>query len=172
MGQRTSVCHVKTRMEKMNANELLIHKFYTSFQNKDYKGMQECYSERAIFSDSVFKNLNSDQVKAMWEMLLKNSKDFRLEFKDIKATETNGSAHWDAHYTFSKTGNKVINRIDATFTFENGKIVSHKDHFNFYTWAKEALGITGVLLGWTPFLKAKVQKTAMESLHTFINQSK
>ena len=156
----------------MNENELLIQKFYTCFQNKDYKGMQECYADNAIFNDSVFKNLNSNQVKAMWEMLIKNGKDLRLEFKDIKATKSNGTAHWDAYYTFSKTGNKVINRIDATFTFENGKIVSHTDYFNFYTWAKQALGIMGILLGWTSFMKNKVQKSAMKSLTAFINQSK
>lgn len=156
----------------MNANELLIHKFYTSFQNKDYKGMQDCYADDAVFKDSVFKNLNSAQVKAMWEMLITNSKDLKLEFKDIKATETNGTAHWDAYYTFSKTGNKVINRIDATFTFKNGKIVSHTDYFNFYSWAKQSLGAAGVLLGWTPFIKNKIQKTAMESLNTFMNQIK
>jgi ketosteroid isomerase-like protein len=159
-------------MDKMNENELLIQKFYTCFQNKDYKGMQNCYADDAVFNDSVFKNLNSSQVKAMWEMLIKNGKDMRLEFKNIKATDTTGTAHWDAYYTFSKTGNKVINRIDASFTFENGKIVSHTDHFDFYTWVKQALGTTGVLLGWNPILKNKVQKTAMESLNTFMSQSK
>lgn len=156
----------------MNENELLIQKFYTCFQNKDYKGMQDCYADNAVFNDSVFKNLDSSQVKAMWQMLISSSKDMRLEFKDIKATKQTGSAHWDAYYTFSKTGNKVVNRIDATFTFENGKIVSHTDHFDFYTWAKQALGTIGVLLGWTLILKNKVQKTAMESLNTFMNQSK
>lgn len=156
----------------MNANELLIQKFYTCFQNKDYKGMQDCYADNALFNDSVFKNLSSSQVKAMWEMLIKNGKDLRLDFKDIKATETTGTAHWDVHYTFSKTGNKVTNRIDASFTFENGKIVSHTDDFDFYTWAKQALGTTGILLGWTAFMKNKVQKTAIESLNTFMNKEK
>jgi len=156
----------------MNENELLIQKFYTCFQNKDYRGMQDCYADNAVFNDSVFKNLSSPHVKAMWEMLIKNGKDFRLEFSNIIATDKNGSAHWDAYYTFSKTGNRVINRIDATFTFKKGKIVSHTDHFNFYSWAKQALGITGILLGWTNFMQHKVQKSAMESLTTFINQSK
>lgn len=154
----------------MNVNEQLIQKFYTCFQNKDYKGMQDCYADNAVFNDSVFKNLNSAQVKAMWQMLITTGKDLKLEFKDIKTTETTGTAHWDAYYTFSKTGNKVINRIDATFDFENGKIISHTDYFNFYTWSKQALGTAGILLGWTSFLKNKIQKTAMENLNAFMNE--
>jgi ketosteroid isomerase-like protein len=158
-------------MEKMNTNEILIQKFYTCFQNKDYKGMQDCYADNAVFNDSVFKNLDSAQVKAMWQMLISTGKDLKLEFKDIKATETSGTAHWDAYYTFTRTGNKIINRIDATFKFENGKIVSHTDYFNFYTWAKQSLGTAGLLLGWTPFIKNKIQKTAMENLNAFMNKN-
>ncbi|RZK47727.1 MAG: nuclear transport factor 2 family protein, partial [Pedobacter sp.] len=122
----------------MNANEQLIQHFYTCFQNKDFKGMQACYADNAIFNDAVFKNLNAEQVKAMWEMLITKGKDMRLEFSQIKADEKTGSAHWDAYYTFSSTGNKVVNRIDASFEFENGKIVKHTDDFNFYIWAKQA----------------------------------
>jgi ketosteroid isomerase-like protein len=155
----------------MNSNELLIKQFYTCFQNKDYKGMQNCYADNAVFNDAVFKNLNATEVKAMWQMLISSGKDMRIEFKDIKAINNTVTAHWDAYYTFSKTGNKVINKIDASFIIENGKIISHNDSFNFYKWAKQALGFTGLLLGWTPLLKNKVQKTAQESLKTFIKKS-
>ena len=156
----------------MNPNQELIHRFYTCFQNKDYKGMQECYANNASFSDSVFKDLNGRQTKAMWEMLIKNGKDLTLEFSGIEANETTGSAHWEASYTFSKTGNKVVNKIDAQFKFEKGKIVKHTDYFNFYVWAKQALGTTGLLLGWTPFIKNNVQAIAMNNLNNFMNNSK
>jgi ketosteroid isomerase-like protein len=155
----------------MNPNEQLITRFYTCFQNKDYKGMQDCYADHATFNDPVFTNLNSNQVKAMWEMLLKSGKDLRLEFKDVQADDKTGSAEWIAYYTFSRTGNKVINRIKARFVFENGKIVTHNDHFDFYTWAKQSLGITGLLLGWTPFLKNNIQQTAMQNLDTFMKSN-
>ncbi|RZK92200.1 MAG: nuclear transport factor 2 family protein [Pedobacter sp.] len=152
----------------MNANEQLIHHFYTCFKNKDYNGMQACYADNATFSDAVFKNLNSDQVKAMWQMLILKGKDMRIEFGQISASEKAGKAHWDAYYTFSATGKNVINKIDANFEFENGKIVKHIDDFNFYTWAKQALGTTGLLLGWTGFLKNKIQTTAMANLQKFM----
>ncbi|MBB2146483.1 nuclear transport factor 2 family protein [Pedobacter sp. LMG 31464] len=155
----------------MNTNEQLINTFYTCFKNKDYKGMQACYADNATFSDAVFKNLNAEQVRAMWEMLLLKSKDMRLEFSEVSANETTGKAHWDAYYTFSSTGKKVINRIDASFEIENGKITKHVDHFDFYTWAKQALGLSGILLGWTGFLKNKIQATAMKNLDNFMKRS-
>lgn len=154
----------------MNANEQLINHFYTCFKNKDFKGMQACYADNATFSDAVFKDLTAAQVKAMWQMLISKGKDMRIEYAQISADEKTGKAHWDAYYTFSSTGKKVVNKIDASFEFENGKIVKHTDDFNFYTWAKQALGTTGLLLGWTGFLKKKIQTTAMANLEKFMKK--
>ena len=88
----------------MNGNQQLITKFYTAFQNKDYKTMQDCYAENATFSDPVFENLNVAEVKAMWEMLITRGKDLQLEFSNVEANETMGSAEWIATYTFSASG--------------------------------------------------------------------
>ena len=151
----------------MNQNSQLIHEFYTAFQNRDYKTMQNCYADHAVFNDEVFKNLNAEQVKSMWEMLLKKGKDLKLEFKNIRADDFKGSAEWVASYTFSATQRKVVNHICAEFEFENCKILKHTDRFNFYDWASQALGFKGVLLGWTNFLKSKVQQTALKNLEDF-----
>lgn len=156
----------------MNTNEQLLATFYQSFQNKDYATMQNCYADNAVFNDEVFKNLDARQVKAMWEMLIKRGKDLQLEFKNIQADDVKGSAEWIATYTFSKTKRKVINQIKAEFIFENNKIGKHTDHFNFYKWSSQALGITGILLGWTPFLKQKIQQTAMKGLTEYMAQNK
>lgn len=151
-------------------NQVLIETFYTSFQNKDYQGMQACYADDATFSDEAFRNLNAAQVRAMWEMLIRNGKDLELEFRDITANDTHGSAYWEARYTLSLTGRKVLNKIKASFEFEGGKIKKHMDSFNFYSWARQAFGLTGVLLGWTPFFKNKVSTTAMGNLAKFMQK--
>jgi len=152
-------------------NEKLIHHFYTCFQNKDFKGMQDCYADNAVFNDAVFKNLNAQEVRAMWHMLITKGKDLHVEFKDISSTKNAAKAHWDAYYTFSATGKKVVNHVDASFEIENGKIVKHTDNFNFHTWAKQALGLTGLLLGWTSFLNKKVSTQAMKNLENFMTTS-
>lgn len=155
-------------MEK--TNQQLITKFYTCFQNKDYKGMQECYADNATFSDPVFVNLNAAQVKAMWEMLCVRGKDLKLDFKNVQTKDVQGSAEWIAYYTFSATGRKVVNHVKASFLIENGKIIKHTDVFNFYKWSRQALGIPGSLLGWTGFFKKKVRQGAMKSLNDFMNR--
>lgn len=152
----------------MNANEALISKFYTAFQNKDVSTMQECYSDQATFSDAAFVDLNAKQVRAMWAMLIKGGKDMRVEFSNVRAEGEVVKAHWDAYYTFSATGRKVLNQIDASFIIENGKIVKHTDHFDFYTWSKQALGLSGLLLGWTSLLKNKVRKQASAKLAAYM----
>ncbi len=125
--------------------------------------MQECYADTAIFTDEVFVNLTATEVKAMWKMLCGNP-DLKIVFSNVVADENKGTADWEATYTFSKTNRKVINRIKADFIFSQGRIIRHTDHFNFHNWAAQALGITGIVLGWTTFLKNKVRKEARKRL--------
>lgn len=154
----------------MTPNEDLIYHFYTSFKLKDYRGMQECYADNATFSDSVFTNLNADQARAMWQMLISRGKDLELEFKILSSNGNQVNAEWVAHYTFGATKRKVRNHILAEFEVVDGKIVKHTDRFGFHTWAKQALGTTGLLLGWTPFLRNKVRQTAMKGLSDFMGR--
>jgi len=130
--------------------------------------MQDCYVGDAYFSDPVFPNLNAAEVKKMWEMFCVNGQFISLEFQNIKAEDHKGSAEWIATYVFSSTGRTVKNHIFAHFIFENNKIRQHADDFNFYTWAKQAFGLSGILLGWTPFFKNKVRLAARNNLYTYI----
>lgn len=155
----------------MNSNEQLITQFYTAFASKDYKGMQTCYADNVEFSDNAFPGLKGKQAKAMWHMLTNASKDMALIFNNVQANNTTGSADWVATYTFSLTGNKVINRIHAEFEFKDGKIVKHTDTFDFWKWASQAFGLKGRLLGWTSFFKKKIQSVTRERLQAFIDKN-
>ncbi|MCI0709602.1 MAG: nuclear transport factor 2 family protein [Chloroflexi bacterium] len=142
----------------MNANEQLIHDFYTAFQNKDGAAMAACYHPDITFSDPVFVGLKGEQAGAMWRMLTERGKDLEITFNNVWADDLKGKAHWEATYTFSRTGRTVHNIIDASFHFQDGKIIEHVDHFSFWRWSRQALGMPGLLLGWTPFFQKAVQK--------------
>jgi len=156
----------------MNNNKQTIERFYTAFQQLDYKTMQQCYSDDIIFSDPVFLLLRGEEARAMWEMLCKNARNFSLRFSDIELIdEEYATCSWTASYTFSKTGNKVVNNAKAFMKLKDGKIIEHSDGFRLSTWAAQALGWKGVLFGWTGFIKRSIQKNARKNLAYFM-QSK
>ena len=149
--------------------EQLIKTFYTAFQNKDWKTMQSCYHDEIVFSDPVFRNLKGNEAKAMWHMLVTSGKDLTIDFSKVKANDRKGSCHWEAFYTFSRTGRKVRNSIDTKFVFKDGKIFRHTDTFNLWLWSSMALGIVGVLLGWSPLIKNRVRSLAEHNLGKFMD---
>jgi ketosteroid isomerase-like protein len=155
----------------MSDNKQVIERFYSAFQKLDYKTMQDCYSDDIIFSDPVFLVLNGDEVKSMWEMLCKNAKEFSLTFSDIELLdEEYATCKWVATYTFSKTGNRVVNNIKAFMKLKDGKIIEHSDAFRLSTWIGQALGWKGKLFGWTGFMKRAVQKNARANLVKFMEK--
>ncbi len=153
----------------MNGNEQIIQRFYSAFQKLDYQTMNDCYSDDIVFSDPVFLLLKEEQVKAMWEMLCKNAKDFSLTFSNIQAVdEEYYTCNWTATYTFSKTGRRVVNHIKAFMRLKDGKIIEHSDAFRLSTWIAQALGWKGRWFGWMGWMKRKVQIEARKKLVDFM----
>lgn len=159
----------------MNDHEKLIQTFYTCFQQLDTACMRACYHPEIRFTDPVFPDLKGNEAGAMWAMLIealkKNPGDWKLEFKNIQANETEGSCRWEAHYTFSLTKRRVHNIINAQFRFKDGKIIGHTDTFDFYRWTRMAFGATGLLLGWTSFFKRKLRHKTRNNLDAFIRRN-
>lgn len=151
-------------------NAGVIKRFYSAFQRRDGAAMAACYHPEVRFSDPVFPDLHGARAAAMWKMLCERGTDLRIEYRDVVAEDNRGSAHWDATYTFSATGRKVLNRIDASFEFRDGLISRHTDRFDFYRWARQALGAKGVLLGWLPPVQAKVRSMAAKSLDEYMTR--
>lgn len=148
----------------------IIDKFYEAFNNLDADTMCSCYHEDIVFKDPAFGVLEGDRAKAMWQMLCESQKG--KNFKVISSNITDNSAHWEAFYTFSKTGRKVHNKIDATFEFKDGLIIKHTDTFNLHKWAKQAIGFKGLLFGGMGFFKTKLQGQTNYVLDKFINEKK
>ena len=155
----------------MHPNEKVISDFYSAFQRGDHETMAASYSDRAVFSDPVFPELNAEEVRAMWRMFCTGGNDIDITFERVQANDAAGSAHWEARYKFPKTGRPVHNKIDASFEFADGLIARHRDNFDLYRWTRMALGPTGSLLGWTPMVQKKVQGQAASQLRRFQAQS-
>lgn len=158
----------------MDRNQQTIEAFYSAFARLDADAMAQCYTHDAKFRDEVFTLTGRREVAGMWRMLCeavkaKGQADWKLAWRDVKAYGPNGSAHWDADYRFSATGRLVHNSIDAEFEFSpDGLIRRHRDRFDFWLWSRQALGLSGTLLGWTPLLRRAVQRKADKNLRAFL----
>ncbi|MCX7139783.1 MAG: nuclear transport factor 2 family protein [Proteobacteria bacterium] len=151
----------------MHPNHAVVEKFYSCFAVRDWAGMAACYHPEAEFSDPVFTRLKGREVSDMWEMLCKRGKDLEIEFRVLRAGDGGAAVHWDARYTFSGTGRRVLNSIDAEFELRDGMIVRHRDRFDLWRWTRMALGLKGVLLGWLPAVQNAVRAQAARSLAEF-----
>jgi hypothetical protein len=147
-----------------------IESFYDAFKRLDGAALKAAYAETATFKDVAFTLQGRDQIGGMWCMLTDAIRDKGKDVwqLDVSAV-TDNTARWEPRYRFSATGRMVHNIIDARFVFDgNGKIVEHVDHFEFWRWARQALGPIGVVLGWTPFLRNKVRATAARNLESYL----
>ena len=70
-------------------NKAIIERFYSAFQQLDYKTMNNCYSEDIIFSDPVFQILKGDEVRSARDFVDKvgsasgtSGKPYMIRFKD------------------------------------------------------------------------------------------
>ena len=154
----------------MHPNAALLERLYACFARRDHAGMAACYHADASFRDPAFGELRGAEVPAMWRMLCERGADLRVEASNIGADDQRGRAHWEAWYTFSRTGRPVHNVVEASFELEDGKIRRHVDDFSRWAWARQAIGPAGLLLGWSGFFGRKLQAQARGQLESFMRK--
>jgi ketosteroid isomerase-like protein len=150
----------------LHPNAELIEAFYQAFRAKDATTMAASYRPEATFADPVFQ-LSGSEVGDMWRMFCARGDDLEVEFSDVMADHERGSARWEARYTYSPTGRPVHNRIVASFLFDEGRITEHRDEFDLAAWAKQALGLRGLLLGRTNFIQSRIRAQAATQLERY-----
>jgi hypothetical protein len=138
----------------------LINRFYQAFQRLEAPAMAVCYDPEVQFSDPVFGTLHGGEAADMWRMLTQRAQDFSLSYEAVSADALQGRARWTA-------GRTVVNRIEARFEFRDGLILRHHDSFSVWRWARQALGLPGLLLGWTPFMRAAIRRKARRGLAAY-----
>lgn len=156
----------------MDNNIATIEKFYTAFSKLDYQTMNNCYADDIPFNDPVFGLLRGNETKAMWQMLCTRAKDFSLTFANIQTDDGEYyTCEWTATYLFTKTGRRVVNHSKAYMRMQDGVIMEHSDGFKFYKWCRQALGLPGMLLGWSSFMHKKVSNNAKRELLKFMQKN-
>ena len=150
----------------------MITSFYQAFKSMEVDRMLAHYHPQVIFEDPAFGELNYEEVCAMWHMLIESQRgqDFQISYRITSEDEQEGKANWEAHYTFSRTGRRVHNVIEAHMRFEQGQIIQHHDNFNLHRWAGQALGWSGRLIGWTPYFRKQLQAQTNRMLKRYMQR--
>ncbi len=148
-------------------NRQLIERFYEAFDRCDGDTMAACYLPDATFRDPVFGTLTGEDAGRMWRMLTSRARELKVELLEHDADDTSGTARWQARYEFVATGRPVINDVQASFRFRDGLIAEHVDGFSFFGWARQALGPTGLAIGWSPPGRGVVRRRALAELRQF-----
>ncbi|MBC6995571.1 nuclear transport factor 2 family protein [Neolewinella lacunae] len=152
----------------MPSNAALIHQFYTAFAAGDAAGMLACYADNVVFEDPAFGMLRGERAKNMWRMLLsRGGSELRVSYGEVATTGDRGSASWRAEYFYGPKRRKVVNEIHASFVFQDGKIIRHTDVFDLWKWSRQALGLPGWLVGWSPMLRRKIRASTGRLLDGF-----
>lgn len=173
----------------MQANHLTsqtLHRFFTALAERDSQGMLNCYAHGVRFEDPVF-NLNGEsEIMGMWALLFghvglarerknKSQRDrptvWAVEFHTVKTLNNHGSVRWEATFRYAPTGRVVHNGVYSQFRFdEDGLILSQRDNFDFWRWARQAYGIVGMMIGWTPMMWDHAREQAEVSLQEVLTE--
>jgi SnoaL-like domain len=162
----------------MTPEQITITRLYNAFTALDPDTMATCYAPNVQFEDEAFVLQGQEEVIGMWRMLCeavraKGQDVWKLEFSNVQGSNRKGSAHWEPVYRFSSTRRIVHNKIDSVFEFDaQGRITRQRDRFNFWRWSAQALGAPGYLLGWSGFLRGKVQSTARANLQQYLARTR
>ena len=139
-------------------------RFFTAFQALDSAAMMECYHPDAHFRDPVFDLQGSDEIGAMWTSLCRGAQDFSLEYEIRDTVDGVVHATWQPSYRFSQTNRMVHNVITTEMAVTDGLIERHHDSFDLARWCRQALGLPGMLFGWSGPFQRQVQSQARRSI--------
>ncbi|MDR5591019.1 nuclear transport factor 2 family protein [Christiangramia sp. SM2212] len=154
------------------SNTELIQQFYQSFARADAEGMITAYHENVVFKDPAFGKLEKERARSMWRMLLSRNNEIHITHKILETSGNTAKVAWTAIYNYGPKKRKVVNHVTAHLVFQDAKIIKHTDKFNLWNWSRQALGLSGFLLGWTPFMKKKIQQKTNSLLHKFMEDRK
>ncbi|MFC4056947.1 nuclear transport factor 2 family protein [Planomonospora corallina] len=149
-----------------DADAALIRTFYDALARRDLAAMEGCYHPEVTFGDPIFPEVEGrDRIMAMWRVQLGHGADLDLTLRAVTALPHAVTASWNAGYTFTATGRRVVHQVDSLFRFEGGLIIRHHDEFDFKRWSKMALGRpVGLVVGWTPAFRTRIRDRARQGL--------
>ena len=102
-------------------------------------------------------------------LLSRSDGNIKIHFSIVDVNDQQGKVEWVAEYFYGKKKRKVVNKVSSTLLIDDGKIIQHTDSFDLWSWTRQALGLPGYLLGWTSFMRNKIQGMTKVRLDEYLN---
>lgn len=148
-------------MSSAGTRDLLV-RFYDAMGRRDGDTMAALYAEHGRFEDPVFR-LEGADIGRMWKGLMARAKGFSASYTITRAEGDRGTVRCTARYLFGGK-HPVVNVILSELRCENGRIVEHRDMFDFPRWAAQAMGLPGRLFGRFRWFQRAVSRKAAAGL--------
>ena len=125
----------RTLTEEEQRNVATATDFYKGLSGLDYEGIKATLAEDVQFSDEAYPELKGDEVRDMWKFITESKPEVTFKVHDVQGDTVYGS--WVADYEVF--GRPIHNVIQSKLTMKDGKIVAHRDDYDFKLWARQAL---------------------------------
>ena len=138
-------------------NEL--QEFLKYYQRK-YSGISTSNSNIVTDFYTALGNSDYESLRELYDISVKY--EIINESKDWIHTE------WTISYLLEVTGRRVILNEKGFFRIEDGKIVEHRDEYDFWSWSSQGLGFVGKCFGWLNWFKLRVKVQAKRTIDVFM----
>lgn len=157
-----------SRPNRLVGPRALVQRFFYDFNRQNGPAMAALYAPQATFTDPVFPCLKGPEVGGMWRMLTAGGGDLTVELTGLEEKAWGVEATWVARYTFTATGQKVVNRVRSRFAFQGEQVVAQQDAFDLPEWLGQAFGPFGQAWGRTAWMQGMIQGVARRQLDAFL----
>lgn len=151
-----------------------VQDFFDALARLDAYALAQCYAPSARFEDAAWSLQGTEAIAAMWEMICDDTRRlgadvWRLECLRIRGTRHRCKVDWRLSHRDPATGRLIHQRMESRFLLtRDGRIDFHENRFSLWRWSRQARGLSGWLLGWTPIMRQRVRHDAAQRLDRYL----
>lgn len=141
---------------------VLLARFFGALAARDAARLAGCYHPLATYSSPLFPDLRGALPALMWRLALDRAPDLRIDWDVAFADPRKAQVKWTARWRQGTTERRLA--VASTLSIWDGRIVRHVDEFRFPSFAAQALGVRGRLLGWNAAWRRRLQRRVRAGL--------
>jgi ketosteroid isomerase-like protein len=145
------------------ASRALVEQLFLALREGETDALLSRYAEHVRIEHPLLGVLDRDEFAAALRSFARRSPGHSLTYAIEDAEGDRVEASWRLNHLFHETGRLVAISGASVFVLAAGRIVRQTDRFDRRDWARQALGLTGLVLsflpGWRAFLRRELRRS-------------